>query len=37
LETPHTPPEYLKVCAFVLALQTLLAEYRKFIAYAQNI
>jgi hypothetical protein len=37
LETPQTPPEYLKVCAFVLALQTLLAEYRKFIAYAQNI
>jgi len=37
LETPHAPPEYLKVCAFVLALQTLLAEYRKFIAYAQNI
>jgi protein MpaA len=37
LETPHTPPEYLKVCAFVLALQSILAEYRKFIAYAQNI
>ena len=37
LETPHTPPEYLKVCAFVLALQTILGEYRKFIAYAQNI
>jgi hypothetical protein len=37
LETPQTPPEYLKVCAFVLALQTILAEYRKFIAYAQNI
>lgn len=37
LETPHTPPEYLKVCAFVLALQTILTEYRKFIAYAQNI
>ena len=37
LETPQTPPEYLKVCSFVLALQTLLAEYRKFIAYAQNI
>ena len=37
LETPNTPPEYLKVCAFVLALQTILGEYRKFIAYAQNI
>ena len=37
LETPQPPPEYLKVCAFVLALQTILTEYRKFIAYAQNI
>jgi len=37
LESPQTPPEYLKVCAFVLGLQTILAEYRKFIAYAQNI
>ena len=37
LETPQTPPEYLKVCAYVLALQTILTEYRKFIAYAQNI
>ena len=37
LETPQPPPEYLKVCAFVLALQTILVEYRKFIAYAQNI
>jgi len=37
LETPQPPPEYLKVCALVLALQTILAEYRQFIAYAQNI
>jgi hypothetical protein len=37
LETPQPPPEYLKVCALVLALQTILAEYRKFIAYASNI
>jgi hypothetical protein len=37
LETPRTPPEYLKVCALVLALQTILTEYRKFIAYAQNL
>ena len=37
LETPQPPPEYLKVCAFVLALQTILTEYRKFIAYAPNI
>jgi hypothetical protein len=37
LETPQPPPEYLKVCALTLALQTILAEYSKFIAYAQNI
>jgi protein MpaA len=37
LETPQPPPEYLKVCALVLALQSILVEYRKFIAYAQNI
>ena len=37
LETPQTPPEYLKECAFVAALQTILLEYQKFIAYAPNI
>jgi hypothetical protein len=37
LETPSTPPEYLKSCAFVTALQTILLEYRKFIAYAPNL
>jgi len=37
LETPHTPPEYLKETAFVAALQTILLEYRKFIAYAPNL
>ncbi|HEY4415894.1 MAG TPA: succinylglutamate desuccinylase/aspartoacylase family protein [Verrucomicrobiae bacterium] len=37
LETPHTPPEYLKQCAFVAALQSILLEYRKFIAYAPNL
>lgn len=37
LETPQQPPEYLKVCSLVVAMQTILAEYRKFIAYAQNI
>lgn len=37
LETPATPPEYLKQCAFVAALQTILAEYQKFIAYAPNL
>jgi hypothetical protein len=37
LETPQSPPEYLKECAFVAALQTILLEYRKFIAYAPNL
>lgn len=37
LETPVTPPEYLKQCAYVAALQSILAEYSKFIAYAPNI
>ncbi len=37
LETPHTPPTYLKEMAFVVALKTILLEYRKFIAYASNI
>ncbi|HVU26636.1 MAG TPA: succinylglutamate desuccinylase/aspartoacylase family protein [Verrucomicrobiae bacterium] len=37
LETPATPPEYLKEAAFVAALQTILAEYQKFIAYAPNL
>ena len=37
LATPKAPPAYLKECAFVLALQTILTEYRKFIAYAPNL
>jgi hypothetical protein len=37
LETPAAPPEYLKQCAFVAALQTILIEYQKFIAYAPNL
>jgi len=37
LETPAAPPEYLKQCAFVAALQTVLVEYQKFIAYAPNL
>ena len=37
LETPSTPPEYVKQAAFVAALQTILIEYRKFIAYAPNL
>ncbi|MGA9778124.1 MAG: succinylglutamate desuccinylase/aspartoacylase family protein [Verrucomicrobiia bacterium] len=37
LETPSAPPVYLKEAAFVASLQTILAEYRKFIAYAPNL
>jgi hypothetical protein len=37
LETPKAPPTYLKEAAYVVALQTILAEYRKFIAYAPNL
>jgi len=37
LETPAAPPEYQKQAAFVAALQTILTEYRKFIAYAPNL
>ena len=37
LETPSAPPEYLKQCAFAAALQTILVEYQKFIAYAPNL
>jgi hypothetical protein len=37
LETPQTPPTFLKECAFVAALATILTEYRKFIAYAPNL
>jgi hypothetical protein len=37
LETPAAPPTYLKALAFVAALQTILLEYNKFIAYAPNL
>jgi protein MpaA len=37
LETSHTPPAYLKEAAFVASLQSILTEYRKFIAYAPNL
>lgn len=37
LETPQLPPEYLKAAAFVMALQTILAEYRNLLAFAQNL
>ena len=37
LETPKAPPEYMKEAAFVLALQTILARSREFIAFAPNL
>ena len=37
LETPATPSEFHKQSAFVAALQTILLEYNKFIAYAPNL
>jgi hypothetical protein len=37
LETPQTPPAFLKECAFVAALTSILTEYRQFIAYAPNL
>lgn len=37
LETPHAAPLHLQEKAFVVALQTILSEYRKLIAYAPNL
>ena len=37
LETPQSPPAYLKEAALVASLRTILTEYRRFIAYAPNI
>jgi len=37
LEAPKGRPTFLTECAFVAALQSILAGYRKFIAYAQNL
>lgn len=37
LETPDAAPSYLKEAAFVASLQTILARYREFIAYAPNL
>lgn len=37
LETPQTPPNYLKEAAFVAALRMTLTRYREFIAYAPNL
>jgi hypothetical protein len=36
-ETPQAAPQYLQEKALVVALQTILTEYRKFIAYAPNL
>ncbi len=37
LETPASPPAFLKEAAFILTLKSILTEYRKFIAYAPNL
>lgn len=37
LETPQSAPQYMQEMALVTALQTVLGEYRKFIAYAANL
>lgn len=37
LETPAAPSECLKQCALVSALQTILVEYQKLMAYAPNL
>ncbi len=37
LETPQSPPEYLKEAALVAALRVILDKYREFIAYAPNL
>ena len=37
LETPQHAPNYLQEASLAVALHSILEEYRKFIAYAQNI
>ncbi len=37
LETPHSAPQYLQEIASALFLRTILDEYRRLIAYAQNL
>lgn len=37
LETPASPPSSLKEAALVMAMQTILNEYRKVMAYAANL
>ncbi|HEY1172276.1 MAG TPA: succinylglutamate desuccinylase/aspartoacylase family protein [Verrucomicrobiae bacterium] len=36
-ETPHAAPQYQQEKAFVVALQAILNEYRKLVAYAPNL
>jgi hypothetical protein len=37
LETPHQAPTDKQVEAFVVAIKTILAEYRRLISFAANI
>ena len=37
LETPGRTPGFVQQCALIVALRTILTEYRKFIAYAANL
>jgi murein peptide amidase A len=37
LETPHAAPEELQVKAFVAAIETVLSEYQKLLAFAANL
>ena len=37
LETPHTAPQYLQENALLAAMLSVLAEYRRFIAYGANL
>lgn len=37
LETPQSPPSFLKEAALVAAVRTILVRYREFIAFAQNL
>lgn len=37
LETPQSPPSYLKEAALVAALRTVLLRYREILAYAPNL
>jgi murein peptide amidase A len=37
LETPHKAPEDLQIAAFVIAIETVLSEYQKLLAFAANL